>query len=338
VLVVKRLLVVSIATVALAGNYGIACAQTLRDDFGDDARPNKARWDFATGKVPEGDIWVGVHNATNGGNKDTAALFMADGTDAQSKSRAGRLFIEDLGLHRNAKHNPPGDPLLGVGWEPQNTGQNNAPFLFTSIAADKDFDVVTKLTAQFSGRWSYAAIIIRAAGPPVGRGVGDGLDPAENFITVGSFRPNEANANEASMLLQNTINGATGNPDIIADLAPDGGTGALPIWIRVRKRGGRISAASSVDGNEWLEPSNAVMTNNELNVGGRSLEVGLSYMRFGNPQTPEDTRPVAVFDFFELSGPANASSSPSLFWIAGGAAALLIAVAALGMGLRRKPA
>jgi hypothetical protein len=40
---------------------------TFRDDFGNDASPNGATFDFTTGTVPAGGIWSGIHNPTNGG-------------------------------------------------------------------------------------------------------------------------------------------------------------------------------------------------------------------------------------------------------------------------------
>jgi hypothetical protein len=288
-------------------------AQTLRDDFGDDERPHAAKWDYATGEVPPKSIWAGVHNAINGGDADNAGLVIADGVDTRGKPRPGRLYIEDLGLHQHAAHDPPKKPLLGVGWEPQDSKTNNAPFLYTLVAADKDFDVVIKSTAQFAGRWSYLAVIVRVAGPAVGFGTGEPFDSTESFVTVGSFRPASGNSEEASLLLQNTINGSVGSDDVYCDLAPEGPSGALPIWIRLSKRGGNISAASSVNGVDWLEPSNAKVTNHELDVPGTMLEVGLSYMRFNNPEILDGARPAAVIDFFELT--FSQGSQPNLvFW------------------------
>jgi hypothetical protein len=313
-----------------------AGAQIKRDDFGDDKKPNAAKWDYSSGKVPPNGIWVGIHNAKNGGNAETPAAFLADGIDPLKKPRAGRLYIEDLGLHQHLNHNPPGDPLIGVGWEPQDSGKNNAPFLYTTIDAQTDFDVVTRVTSQYAGQWSYAAVIIRAAGTPVGRGTGEGLDPSENFVTVGSFRANSANGSIATLLLQNTRNGATGNPDIVTDLAPEGGTGALPIWIRLSKRGGTITAASSVDGEEWLAPDNATVNNDALSAVGKTLEVGVAYMRFNNPQTPEGVRPAAVFDFFELR-PLQADGSLPMPVVVGAASVLLLLIAAIAL-MRRKTA
>jgi hypothetical protein len=291
-------------------------AQTLRDEFGDDAKPHTAEWDYTTGKVPPGGIWVGIHNPKNGGDEENAAVFTADGKDVHTRSRAGRLYIEDLGLYQQNGHNPPSDPLLGVGWEPQNSGINNAPFLYTTVPTEKDFDAVLKITSQTSGPWSYVAIVVRRAGPPVGLGPEDGLDSNENFVTAGSFRPNADNGDEALLLVQNALNGTVGHRDILSDLAPEGAVGSLPVWVRISKRRAQFTAASSLDGVNWLEPSDAVAANEQLNAPGKLLEVGISFMRFSNPVTPEGSRPASVLDSFELH--IVDSSEPRIVpWIVG---------------------
>jgi hypothetical protein len=277
-------------------------AQTLRDDFGDGYEKQIGEWDYTSGKVPSGSIWKGIHNPRNGGDRENPAAFLANGVGPDGKSRPGRLYIEDLGLHRNKLHDPPGNPLLGVGWEFETTGRNSAPFLFTEVDSRKDFDAVLKVSTQFAGPWSYLAIIVRRAGPPTGFGSGEPLAAEESFVTAGSFRPNADNSGEIFLIVQNAINGGAPTPsEVTCDFAPAGPSGALPAWIRFSKRGDRFTAASSLDGISWVEPSDASFTNSELAVDGRTLEVGISYMRFDNPVTPEGERPAAVVDYFELT-------------------------------------
>jgi hypothetical protein len=135
--------------------------ETRIDTFGIDSMPNANMIDY-TGPIafptgPSG-IWHGIHNPTNGGDANTPAAFVSDGFDFLGNSKAGRLFVEDLRLHPNT------DGRFGVGWEGDNGGINNAPFLFTRVPAINDFDAYVKIHSQWLGSWSKTALITRVAG------------------------------------------------------------------------------------------------------------------------------------------------------------------------------
>ena len=252
---------------AASSAWSQAVVQVRRDDFGNDAMPHAQQFDFTTGMVPAGGIWNGIHNPTNGGGDlggtFVPAVFVRDGFNFDNSiDKAGKLHVEDLALHLNSNAG------LGTGWEPQGD-KNNSPFLFTTMDAYYDFDAIVKIDAQTAGNWSYAGLIARVAGPPVniccGQDAANSFGTDENFVTVGAFRTDAANVGNASLLLQNTVNGGAGGGgspgEVNTDLAPAGAAGASPIWVRVLKRGGSITGASSADGTTWLEPANAVVVN-----------------------------------------------------------------------------
>ena len=220
----------------------------FRDDFGDDAEVNdEDTWDYTTGTVPALGIWSGIHNPTFGDGPTPStpkASFVADGRDEFNMiDKTGKLFIEDLNLHVNED-----TTTLGIGWE---GNKNNGPFLFRSIPADSKFTATIKIDAQTAGNWSYSAIIARLAGPTVGHGIGGTLDPTESFVTAGSFRTDNANPNNATLLTGNIINAAE-QGDIISDAAPTGATAPVPLWIRLEKIGAQFTSSSSADGTTWL--------------------------------------------------------------------------------------
>jgi hypothetical protein len=316
-----RYCVVATSIAATSATLGLAqdVVEMRRDDFGDPAMPHAMQHDYTTGTVPAGKMWTGVHNPTNGGTPAAPAFFVADGFAFDGTDKAGKLHMEDLGTHPNS------NATFGTGWEAQGD-KNNAPFLFTTFSgtpeAQYDFDAVVKIDSQTAGNWSYAGIIARVAGPPVG--ICCGQDEAnsfattgpnaENHVTAGVFRTDAANPGNATMLIQNTLNGAAGQGDLIVDVAPTGDAGAQPIWLRLQKRGAQFTADSSVDGVTWFDDpaTNNSTVNSELNVAGRTLEVGLSFMTF-----PGGVSGNADFDFFELK--LYESSIPTLaVWGAAG--------------------
>jgi hypothetical protein len=275
--------------------------ETRRDDFGN-ATPHAQQHDFTTGMVPAGGIWNGIHNPTNGGGDlggtFEPAVFVRDGFNFDNSiDKAGKLHVEDLGLHANS------NMTVGTGWEPQGD-KNTSPFLFTSMDAYYDFDAIIKIDEQTAGNWSYAGLIARVAGPPVniccGQDEANSFGPEENFVTVGAFRTDAANVGNATLLLQNTVNGGGGMPgEVNTDLAPAGAAGASPIWVRVIKRGGSITGASSEDGTTWLEPANAVLVNPALTrsaQGQAMLEIGPTFHTYLAGISGS-----ADFDFFELT-------------------------------------
>jgi hypothetical protein len=302
---------------AASSAWAQAVVEVRRDDFGN-ATPHSQQHDFTTGMVPAGGIWNGIHNPTNGGGdlggQFEEALFVRDGFSFDGTDKAGLLHVEDLALHLNS------NAALGTGWEPQGD-KNNSPFLFTRMDAFYDFDAIIKIDAQTAGNWSYAGLIARVAGPPVniccGQDEANSFGPDENFITVGAFRTDAANVGNASLLLQNTVNGAGGGGgspgEVNTDLAPAGAEGASPIWVRVIKRGGSITGASSADGTTWLEPANAVVVNPALTrtaQGQAMLEVGPTFHTYLAGISGS-----ADFDFFELtirepSTPTDAQWTP----------------------------
>ena len=213
------------------------------------------------------------------------ALFVADGFAFNGESKAGKLHVEDLNLNLQTSGTE------GIGWEGD---RNNAPFLFSNLPANRDFDAVTKIDAQTAGQWSWAGIIARVAGPPVGRGDGDGLDPAENYVSVGRFATDVANTATSSVLRKNIVNGAQ-----VADTNLGAGAGGpLPLWIRLTKIGGQFTHARSTDGITWESFLNNQVINAALNGAGQTLEVGLSFMVFNGANI--DAGGPADFDFFEL--------------------------------------
>ena len=155
---------------------------TYRDEF-----TTSFNYYTPTGAVPTGTLtaslggpksWTKVHNPQNGGDPvafpDFPALFESNGATAP-----GALAIEDQVVHPNT------DLSMGVGFE---GNKNNAPFLHANVDAGDNFAATIKIDTQTAGNWSYTPMIVRKAGPPVGLGLGDTLDPMEAFLTVGSFR------------------------------------------------------------------------------------------------------------------------------------------------------
>jgi hypothetical protein len=263
--------------------------ETRRDDFGG-ATPHAMQHDYTTGMVPAGGIWSGIHNPTNGGGPfgdppvDTPALFVADGTAFDGTDKAGKLHVEDLNLHPQTSGTP------GIGWEGD---RNNAPMLYTNVPAENDFDAVVKIDQQTSGQWTWAGIIARVAGPPVGLGDGDGLDPAENYVSAGRFATDVANAATSTILRKNIVNGAQ---------VADGQFGAIeggnvPLWVRLTKIGGEFSTARSSDGTTWETFPDATVNNGALVGAGQTVEVGIGYMLFNGANVGTGT---ADFDSFEI--------------------------------------
>jgi hypothetical protein len=288
-----------------------ATAQTVvgvrRDDF-------NTTWDYTTGTVPPGSIWNGIHNPTAGGMgappgcTENAACFVSNGVDFTGAMHTGQLYVEDL-LNSN------------IGWEADQPDYNNAPFLHTDFSgtasAQYDFDAVVKIDSQVAGAWSYAGIIARVAGPPVGIAPGSGtaFTAAENFVTAGTFRTADATPENGNILVQNVVEGAGANlADLFVDLAPDGAAGAIPVWLRLKKRGAVFSVDSSTDGTTWFEETPNSVTNQALNTPGQTLEVGVSYMAF-NTSSIEGS---ADFDFFELTLYESAAPTAGVWNVARG--------------------
>lgn len=271
---------VALVAALVLGWSSAAVAQygTFRDDFGNDANPNGAMFDFTTGNVPAGSIWSGIHNPTNGGVPESPGFFVSDGFDFDGNSKAGKLFIEDLGAHLNEDGS-----TVGIGWE---GGRNNAPFLYRTIPADANFTATMKIDAQTAGNWSYLPIIARLAGNTVGHGIGGALDPTESFVTLGSFKPNDAAPDDGFILSQSIVNAVeteTGGP---------GFTTPMPMWLRVEKIASQFTSFISFDGTTFTQQNQ--INNTALNTAGTSLEVGMAYQRFiGAYGTAE-------IDYFEI--------------------------------------
>ena len=227
---------------------------TYRDDFN-----SFYNYYTPTGSVPVGTLssslggaksWTAVHNPQNGGDPvtfpDFPATFVANG-EYLGTPKPGKLVIEDQVVHPNTSG------ALGVGFE---GNANSAPFLFANVDAGDNFEATIKIDTQTAGNWSYTPMIVRKAGPPVGRGLGDTLDPMEAFITAGSFRaavddPATTEVDEslnATVLIQNV--GDFNNDGTVDETeAGDGVVQAgLPLWVRVTKEASRFTASSSLDG------------------------------------------------------------------------------------------
>ncbi len=268
---------------------------TFRDDFGNDAAPHAQQHNYQPGTVPAGGIWTGVHNSMNGGGPFgvpptfVAADFVADGFDFAGADKAGKLLIEDLVLHPNTT-----PAVLGVGWE---GGINNAPFLYREVPADAKITATMKIDAQNSGQWHYSPIIARLKAPvgqpdtPVGRGRGDTLDPAESFVTTGSFRT-AADNNVVSILTQSVVNAA--ETEVNTGGAVDDG---LPLWVRMVKTGGLFESYTSLNGTDFTLRNS--ITNAELNTPGELLQIGPSNMSFTSDGA--STQSTVEIDFFEIT-------------------------------------
>ena len=146
------------------------------------------------------------------------------------------LFVEDLSLYMNT------DGSLNAGWEGNKT---SAPFLYKEAPADKNFEAVMKINAETAGFWSTTWIMARAQGPTPGRGPGDEEPFAdENSVNVGPFRTDEANPNNANLIMQNIVAGAEAetNQNIFPDGAP------VPVWVKLEKQGPLFTGSMSLDG------------------------------------------------------------------------------------------
>jgi hypothetical protein len=267
--------------------------ETRHDDFGNDAMPHAMQHDYTTGSVPAGSFWTDIHNPTNGGDAMEPAFFVADGFDFNMVDKAGKLFVEDLGLHVNT------NASLGTGWE---GGRNDAALLYTEFPAQNDFDAVAKIDAQTAGNWSHAGIVARVAGPPVGRGPGDGgLDDAENFVTVGRFATDAADPTASILLRQNIVDGVE-----MGGEERRGANVAGNAYIRMTKIGGQFSFARSMDGTIWETFPDAQVVNTALNTTGNTIQVGIGYWTFGGGVTGN-----VEFDSFDLKiyGPGTVTTA-----------------------------
>jgi hypothetical protein len=236
-----------------------ACAQ-FSDEFGDDANPHAAQWDYTTGTVPSGNFWTGIHNPTTGGNATMPPVFIADGVDALGNDKAGKLVIQDLNKHPNTNGS------LGVGWE---ATRNNAPFLYREMRSTDNWTATMKIDAQSTGQWSYAPIIARLKGTPpnpVGLGLGDMLHPNESFVAAGRLYGN-------TFQIRNIINGSGGSG--MTRPLPSG----TPLWVSLTKIFGDFTAGYSFDGINYEFASK--VTNNMLHQYGEMLQIGPAFMMMG---------------------------------------------------------
>jgi hypothetical protein len=273
---------------------------TYRDEF-------TTTFDYytPTGAVPTGTLssslggtksWTAVHNPQNGGDPVNfpgfPATFVANGS-FMGNPMPGVLVIEDQVVHPNT------DGSLGIGFE---GNKNNAPFLFANVDAGDNFEATIKIDTQTAGNWSYTPMIVRKAGTPVGLGLGDTLDPAEAFITAGSFRPAADDPGtpavdeslNATILIQN-VGDFNNDGTLDENEAGDGVVqSGLPFWVRLTKESSRFTASSSLDGTTFT-PRGSVI-NQFMNTAGQLLEIGPSFMAFtGGVQGH------TAIDFFEVT-------------------------------------
>jgi hypothetical protein len=269
---------------------------TYRDEF-----TTSFNYYTPSGAVPTGTFtaslgspksWTGVHNPQNGGDPvnfpDFPALFESNGATAP-----GALFIEDQVAHPNTSGE------FGVGWE---GNKNTAPFLYANVDAGDNFEATIKIDTQTAGNWSYAPMIVRRAGPPVGLGLGDTLDPTEAFVTIGSFRPTPddpvtTDVDEsmiADILLQNV--GDFNNDGAVEENEAGDGVDQVgfPLWVRMTKEASRFTASSSLDGVTFTD--RGAVINPFLNTAGQLLEVGPSFMSFTG-----GTFGTTAIDYFEVT-------------------------------------
>jgi hypothetical protein len=254
-----------------------ARAQLLvhRDDF-------DVFHDYATGAVPAGGVWTGVHNATNGSSGGFQAIFQANGVDAFGMPHPGTLFVEDLN----------GGPFgNGIGFEAGGLSRNTAPMPYQEIDSSLfDWEATVKINDQTAGQWSAAGIVARRAGPPIGVSP---LDPSEQFVATYSFRTDADNPGNATILTKNVINGvehSNANPAFFPGTPPP--TAPLPVYIRLRKQGSTFSAQTSLDGLMWS--TRTTVTNADLAEPGGKIQVGPSFMMLGGGEGSAD------FDYFDF--------------------------------------
>ena len=242
--------------------------------------------------------WTAIHNPVGGGTPAIPPVLQAHGADFGGTPKPDVLFIEDLVLQPNT------DASLGMGWEGNKT---SGPLLHANVKSEDSFEAVIKINAQTAGNWSYTSIIARRSGPGVGRTAGDGLEPTERFVTMGSFRGAADNpatpANEAlntNLLTQNILEVDNTDPTPEEQEINTGGaagmTVGLPMWVRMTKSRAQFSSATSLDGMTWTN-RNSVF-NQDLNITGQMLEVGPSFTLHNNaPVAPGQTE----IDYFEIT-------------------------------------
>lgn len=259
-----------------------AQAQVFRDDF--DVFHDYSGASGGTAGDVSGTIWDGIHNPTNGGDANFPGYFVANGADFNGVPKPGVLFIEDLSLHENP------DLSLGVGWEFNKT---SAPFLYKEAPAEKDFEAVMKISAETAGFWSTTGLMARVQGPATGRGPGDTEPFAdENFVNAGTFRTDEANPNNATLIAQNIVAGVESETN--QNLFPPANGGApLPVWVKLEKAGTLFTSSMSLDGVTY-ETNPSLQFVNPAFVEGETMEIGLGHWRYGG-STGE-----AEIDFVEI--------------------------------------
>jgi hypothetical protein len=224
---------VAVAAVGLLATLPASSgAQLLYDDF-------DVFHDYATGTVPAGGFWTGVHNVLNV-CQDFPPVIQAHGADAFGVPKPGVLFMEDTNCFMG-----PGGP--GVGWEASRT---TAPMLYREIPAAYDFYAEMKINAQTAGQWSSAGIVARRKGPPVGVAPSD---PNENFFAAMSFRAQAGDPNQGQMRTIRVQNGVG-----VESVNPWGGGSAadpepLPVYVRLVKNGQSLTSMSSLDGLSWFD-------------------------------------------------------------------------------------
>ena len=246
--------------------------------------------------------WSGTYNQTNGGGDFNGspyhAIFQANGADFNGTPTPGQLGIEDAILHVNV------GGTTGVGWGDANT--SSAPMLYTNVDGGNDFDAVMKISTQTAGQWSYAPIIARIHGPSVGHGpdATDPLDPAERFVTGGSFRTDPANPNNASLLIQadGKFNGGTTITENETNSALVTGS-ALPLWVKLSKSGSQFTVSASIDGVTYTNPTSQILT--DLGTPGTLLDVGPSFMMYTTSTTPGFTSIDSFRHYGEARRPAD---------------------------------
>ena len=113
---------VSIVVLAMAIlPLGKANGTIFRDEF-------TTSFNYATGSVPIGGIWNGIHNGNAGGTGTTA-----------NSTNPGQLTMG----------------LSGVGWENSN---DTGPMLYRNVTASDFVRVTAKITSQTQGNWSLSGV------------------------------------------------------------------------------------------------------------------------------------------------------------------------------------
>lgn len=281
----RGLVVFAVALVTFVSTAATVRAQcpadvcgTFIDEFEDvpDPMDPMAGFDYTQGMVPEGGIWDGVWNESNGGDPsspDTSAIWVSNGSDFFGVHRPGVLFQEDLVLH------PTTDGNSGIGWG--DGTQTSAPLLYREVPAENDWEATIKIDNQTNGNWSYGAIVARVAGPIPGQTPGDPDAEGEAYVTVGNFAINADDPLASDILTQNIFDGLEQD-----EFRQGAAAIARPIWIRMTKTGGQFAPSFSVDGETFTEydpddfPGLQPVVNPQLNVAGTMLQIGPSFMTF----------------------------------------------------------